>query len=342
VEIKEGDQMKYVISLIFIGIFSLLNAKEGKMMNPFTDVCWECVFPITVSGFNVTPGHKDPVKSRKRICKCSGTPPRIGIPLTFWEPLYLVDVTHHAYKLVGLGGITVGKDTVKNRGTVSVIGDGPAQTSLYHVHWYTFPIFSILKLFTDFICIEPGDLSIPYLSELDPLWYDDNLALINNPEAALFSSTLAQASCIADCAAASLNKPIDELFWCAGCEGSLYPFTGTVAHHVSPMQASYLLVHRVIAKLHRSSLLKGHDKKNFCESEYMPIIKKTLYKTHLVHPIPQTSGKCHALGKSDLLWGIGKSFPVKGEDFVYLVWVKKQCCLDSTKAAATVYAGSVL
>lgn len=331
--------MKEIISLICVFFSFFLAAADGKFINPFTDVCWECAFPITVSGFNVTPGYKDPIKLHKHICQCSGTPPRVGIPLTFWEPLHLVDVTRKAYQLVGIGGVFVGKESVKNRGAVSVVGDGPSQVSVYHVHWYNFPIFSLLKLFTDFICIEKGDFSLPYLSELDPLWYDDNLAMIMNPEAALFSSPLAQASCIADCTAASVNKPLDELFWCAGCEGSLFPFTGTVAHHLGPIQASYLLVQRLIAKLHRSYLLKGYEKKEFCEAQYLPIMKKTLYKTHLVYPVPQTSGQCHALGKSDLLWGTGKSFPIKGEDFVYLIWSKKQCCLDSMKAAAATQLG---
>ena len=217
--------MREILFLILIGFPFSLSASEGKFMNPFTDVCWECVFPITVSGFKVTPGYEEPIKSDQLVCKCAGALLVFGVPLTFWEPLYLVDVTHHAYQLLGLGGVSVGKDTVKNRGTVAVLGDGPAQTSVYHVHWYTFPLFSMLELFTDFICIEGGDLNLPYMSELDPLWYDDNLAMINNPEAVLFSSTLAQVSCIADCMSASLNNPLDELFWCAGCEGvSLSPY----------------------------------------------------------------------------------------------------------------------
>lgn len=332
--------MKNLIYSAMILFSSILTAGEGKFMNPFTDICWECVFPITVSGANVTPGHKESQKSHTRICTCPGTPPRVGVPLTFWEPVHLVDVTRHAYQLIGLGGVSVGKETIKNRGTVAILGDGPSQTSFYHVHWYKFPIFSLLKIFTDFVCVEGGDIEIPYLSELDPLWYDDSLALINNPEAAFFSSQLAQVSCIADCLAANVNKPQDELFWCAGCLGSLYPFTGAVAHHVGPTQASYLLVQRVIAKLHRTFMLKGYEKGQFCEAQYMPIIKKSIYKTHLIYPIPQTKGPCHALGKSDMLWGIGKSFPIKGEDFVYLVWSKKQCCLDAVKPAAA--AGGVI
>lgn len=320
------------IVFTFCGLLgSTLFANEGKFINPITDVCWECLFPITVSGINVTPGHEDLTDYSHLFCACKGLPPKVGVPLTFWEPLYLVDVTRHAYKLLGLGGFSIGKETLKNRGVVSLIGDGPNQQSFYHVHFYTYPIMALLGLFTDFVCSHKGDLEMGYMTELDPTWNDDQLSLILNAEAGHFSSVLAQTACIADCAASTLGKPQDALFWCAGCQGSLYPFTGTVAHHVGAVQASSLLVHRILAKLHRSFMLKGFQKDEFCESSYLPIIKKSLYKTQLVYPLPQTKGQCHPLGKTDVIWGAGKSYPKGGEDFVYLVWVKKQCCLDAIR-----------
>jgi conjugal transfer pilus assembly protein TraU len=312
-----------------------LEAKEGTWLNPFTDVCWECLFPITVSGVNVTPGHQEFTKYHQTVCACAGTPPKLGIPLTFWEPTRLVDVTRHAYKLIGLGGIAVGKETIKNRGSIGVCGEA-TQESFYHLHWYTYPLFSLLSLFTDFVCVEKGDLDMAYMSELDPLWNDDQWAILVNSEAGFFANPIAQLSCVADCAASSFGQPLDELFWCAGCEGSLYPFTGSVAHHVGGVQASSLLVQRVIAKLHRILVLKGYEKNEFCEAHRMPIIKKSLYKTQMIYPIPQTSGACHPLGKSDVLWGSGKSFPFKGEDFVYLIWTKKQCCLDGVKPSVAI------
>ena len=191
----------------------------------------------------------------------------------------------------------------------------------------------MLELFTDFSCLGKGECDLLYLSELDPLWNDDNLAMIFNAEAALFSSPPAHLACIADGTAANVNKPLDELFWCAGCEGSLYPLNGTVAHHVGAVQASALLVHRSLAKMHRMLQQKGYQEDEFCQAKLMPLIKKSLYKTQLVYPIPQTQGPCHALGKSDLIWGSGKSYPKGGEDFVYLIWTKKQCCLDALKPA---------
>ncbi len=316
-----------------------LDAGQGKMINPISDVSWECLFPITVSGVNVTPKYKDQTKHTTRICSCAGVPPKIGIPITFWEPLRLVDVTRHAYTLVGLGGISVGPESVKNRGSVGIVGDGPSQSSFYHVHVYQFPIMYLLGLFEDFACVEKASFEVPYMSELDPSWKNERYATIFNAEAALFGNPLAQTACIADCLACTAGKPTDKLFWCAGCQGSLYPFTGTVAHHVGPVQASSLLVHRVLAKLHRMGLVKGYRKNDYCKAHYLPIIKKSLYKTQLVYPKAQRSGPCHPLGKTDILWGAGKSFPEGGEDFVYLVWSKKQCCLDAVKIATTVATG---
>ncbi len=320
---------------IFLVVLALpLFGKEGTFVNPITDICWECVFPITVSGVNVTPGKHDQTNYSQKICACPGTPPKVGIPITFFEPAMMVDVTRHAYKLMGLGGVSVGKESVKNRGTVGIIADGTTKTSFYHVHLYTYPILAILEVLTDFsTCIEKKEVEVAYMSELDPMWNDDNLSLIVNPEAGFFGTRLAHTACFADCASSSAGNPKDKLFWCAGCEGSLYPFSGTVSHHVGGIQASYLLVNRVLAKMHRSLFLKGFDEGEYCEAKSMPYIKKSLYKTQLIYPVPQTSGACHPLGKSDLLWGSNKSYPYGGEDFVYLIWQKRQCCLDAVKPA---------
>lgn len=320
------------ISIFFLIFLSKVLFANGFFINPITDVCWDCIFPITISGINVTPGYEDlSNNSSKKFCFCSGTPPKAGLPITFWEPARMVEVTRQAYKLIGLGGISLGKDSVKNRGSIGLVTSSESKQSFYHVHWYYFPILAWLKLFTDLPGLEEGELDLVYLSEFDIGWNDDQYSFLINPESSLFSSPVAQLACIADCAASSADKPIDSLFWCAGCQGSLYPFTGTVAHHVGPIQASSLLVHRMIARLHRMRLLKGFADDNFCQAEYMPIIKKSLYKTQMVYPIAQSQGPCHALGKTDLLYGSGKSFPVDGEDFVYLIWIKKHCCLDAIK-----------
>jgi conjugal transfer pilus assembly protein TraU len=288
---------------------------------------------MTISGVNVTPGKGEPNVAKDPFCFCKGLPPKVGVPISFWEPARLVDVTRHAYKLMAFGGIKVGTESVRNRGSVGVVGNGTTQNSFYHVHWYKYPILSLLGFLTDFDCIEKSDLDIGYMSELDPLWGDDQLSVVLNGEASFFSNPIAQTACFADCASSTLNKPIDKLFWCAGCVGSLYPFTGTVPHHEGALPSSYLILSRIIAKLHRQLAIKAHDDGNFCEMTYLPMIKKSIYKTQLVYPVAQSSGSCVSLGASNLKWGHGKSFPYGGEDFVYLLWIRRQCCLDAVKAA---------
>ncbi len=310
---------------------------QGKFINPIKDICWQCLFPITVAGVSLNKGSKDFTKYTKIVCACAGTPPKIGIPMSFWEPSRLVDVTRSAYCLVGMGGISVGTESVTNRGSVGRTDELTTQNSFYHVHWYVYPVIAWLELLTDFLCIEREKMDIAYMTEFDPFWNDSEWGAVLNPEGALFANPVALTSCVADCTASSVDAPLDSLFWCAGCEGSLYPFTGSVSHHVGGLQASSLLVHRMIAKLHRMLVLKGFGSTEFCSDSIMPIISKTLYKHQLVYPTPVES--CNALGGSDMVWGMGKTRPVDGEDFTYLIWRKKQCCLDAVKPAAAYFGG---
>ena len=313
---------------------------EAKVINPITDICWECLFPMTVSGVNVTPNHKDSVQYNSKGCFCAGTPPIVGLPFTFWEPNILIDVTMKPYELIALGGLKIGKSSQKKRGAITH-HDESGRSSFYHVHFYSFPILNWLKILTDFSCIGKGNLTVGYLSEFDLSWNDDQWSSVFHPEAHLFNNALTQSACVADCFASTFFQPRDELFWCAGCEGSLFPYMGYVSNHVGGVQASSLIMQRILSMLHKTGVLKVFKEDEFCEPSLMPLIKKSLYKTQLIHPIPQTKGKCHFLGKSDLLWGSNKSFPYKGEDFVYLIWTKKQCCLDLKKPAAATLKGGL-
>ncbi len=316
-------------------LVSFLNAEEGKFINPVTDVCWKCLFPIHLGGVNVTPNQKDYSEYKLSICACAGTPPKVGIPLAFWEPIALIDVTRTPYKSIALGGMTLSGSTMKGRGAISNVGESNRH-SFYNVHYYKFPIISLLGLIPGFSCVEKGsDIDIAYISELDPYWADDEWTNVINPEAYLFANPLAQVACIPDCTSTSLDYPLDKLFWCAGCSGSLYPLMGHVAHHVGAIQASHLLVQRLLSKMHSLGMMQGAEEGNYCDKKLMPRIKKSLYKTQLTHPIANTQGPCHPLGKSDIIWGAGQSYPYEGEDFVYLIWSKKHCCLDSVKPAAS-------
>lgn len=321
------------LSFFFLNTLFSEQKCEGKFVNPFTDICWGCIFPITIGGLKVSLDGEDTENPRRVICNCP-KPPFIGIPISFWEPARLVDVTRTPYCMVSLGGFKIMGSGIKGRGSVEgghtiAQGHSRMRQSFYQVHWYMYPITYILEILVDFLCLESGQIDLAYITELDPLWNDDETAFILNPEAVLFNNPIAQAACVADCTAATLSFPLDQMFWCSGCQGSMYPFTGTLNYHVGGVQASLLMVSRMIGKLHRELLLEiTSGEAALCNRYRSVMIKKSQYKTQMVFPIPTASSKgCYPLGRTETIWGSSKEFPYQGEDFGYLIWRKRNCCM---------------
>lgn len=329
--IKNSLLIPVVIVIGVLGALSEsnLNAKcVGKFMNPVTDMCWECVFPIRIAGVTIASGgpEPDPVKDPICLCKRPGIPiPVPGLSISFWEPVRMVDVTRTPYCLVNLGGVKVASAGVRGAGNIAQSDDSDSN-SFYQVHWYIYPLIYWLEVLVDFACLESTAFDLGYMTEFDPLWNNDEKNQILNPEAALFGSVVAQAACAGDCAASSANLPLDLLFWCSGCQGSIYPFTGNVGAHVGGVQASSLLATRFMAKLHRQFLLWGYvGKEGLCGKYPMPIIKKSQYRLQMTYPLPNTSG-CPTVGASTALWEMGREYPGDGSDFGYFVWRKRDCC----------------
>ncbi|KJW06043.1 traU family protein [Orientia tsutsugamushi str. UT144] len=46
----------------------------------------------------------------------------------------------------------------------------------------------------------------------------------------------------------------------------------------------------------------------------------------MTYPIPETKS-CKSIGQTEATWQAGREFPVNGEDFGYLIWRKRDCCL---------------
>ena len=108
----------------------------------------------------------------------------------------------------------------------------------------------------------------------------------------------------------------------------MYPFTGHIPAHSSPIQASLMITQRFMAKLHREGLLRGYiGVEGLCDKYPMPIIRKTQYKTQMTYPVASTEDGCHPLGRSDMIWSTDRTVPYVGEDFGYLIWRKRNCCL---------------
>lgn len=279
------------ILVVFMGIFSTSaksNNCSGRFVNPITDICWSCLFPISIGPvrLNIGGGRQDTDNPGMIPCFCPRPPipfPVPGIPVGFWEPARLIDITRVPFCMVGMGGISFGGNSV-GYGIHGSRGESRAQQSFYQVHWYVYPVIYWLELLVDFLCLERQSFDVAYLTEFDPLWNADELSFILNPEAILFGNPIAQAACAADCAAATAGFPLDTLFWCNGCQGSLYPFTGNNAAHNGGVQASLLMTGRMMAKLHRELLLwgtSGTTNAEICDKYPLPVIKKSQYKTQM-------------------------------------------------------------
>ena len=306
----------------------------GKFVNPVTDVCWSCLFPLSLGALHIWPSARPDADGNPAlpVCACGSPIPRIGVAVGFWEPVRLVDVTLKPWCFVNLGGVKIAPGFDIGHGAYggpSSDGGNAQRTAKWNVHWYIYPLLYWMEIVADFLCLEQTSFDIAYVTEIDPLWQDDTLTTLINPEAAVFANPIAQVACAADCVAATVKKSITPLFWCAGCQGSFYPLNGNVSAHMNPIQSSRLVAERMAFKLHRELIAWGTmGAKGLCGKYIMPIMNKQQYRFQMVNPAPMVTGRyaCPPIGASDLKPGSGRTYPVIGEDIGYLVWRKRNCC----------------
>ncbi|ALA26645.1 conjugal transfer pilus assembly protein TraU (plasmid) [Piscirickettsia salmonis] len=304
---------------------------KGHFVNPTTDVCWDCIFPITIGSSPVAAGtYPDTSNPASPICICPVPPPifeRIGVTIGFWEPFALVDVTRDPYCMVNMGTQLHVKDQGLG-GSEMPSTDG--RGAFYYVHWYKYPVVYWLNIITNVGCVQTGDFDLAYMTELDPTWNDDELAFVLNPEASLLSNPITQTACAADALITSTDSmtAIDALFWCLGSQGSVYPLTGNVANQASPIQAATKLAERMDFKMHREGLVwdsVGADSPAVCNQYPSPIMPKSRYRYQLVNTIPDAL-QCHPFGHLVATFETGHVNPADGDNYGFLIFRKRNCC----------------
>jgi len=316
------------ILILFGGVSFAGDMCKGRMMTP-ANICWDCIYPITFGHTTVISGRlPDTPNPTGTLCHC-GTFPHIkfGAKIGFWEPFALVDVTREPYCMVNLGGHTLPlykKWAVRGDESTS----NPSQPmSFYNVHIYNYPLFQWIPVIPDRGCVAHGGFSITYLSELDPTWSDDKLAKLVHPETRAFANVAAQTACLADSVASNTHLPIDSLYYCAGSQGSIYPLTGSVAYHESGLQASVLLTERAGFLIHLYGRWRGtKGNRALCHPYWMPIMQKSGYRYQLAYPSRKS---CEPFGRSTIGWGAKVKKPLSSENYSYVIWRKRNCCLGA-------------
>lgn len=302
----------------------------------FSDVCWACIFPIRVAGVSITPGERPDESSDLSFCMCKDN---LGIPMpgivnSMWEPARLIEVVRKPGCAMSLGGVQLPLGNARQWGTQSTSSNGDMVSSenlsFYSVHYYAFPLLSILELYMPKRCSADGykDFDIISLSEIDPTWNNSELAFFTHPESAAVANPLAQAACTADAGLGlAAQQGLTSLWWCAGTWGSIYPMTGNTIPDDFGRTTS-LLSARTVGQMHRrgmAHLTMGNE--NICRGQIFPTIPKSQYKMAMFTPRPETK-EAHWIGQHPMTWqgGEGRVIPKVGEDAVYMMFRWNDCC----------------
>jgi conjugal transfer pilus assembly protein TraU len=297
-----------------------------------TQVCWSCMFPIYMAGARLGDGEYPDGSNDGPFCVCFNELgiPEMGFSSGMWAPYGLMEVVRMPYCSPALGGIVV-SDSFQTGGYLTVEDDMSDMTS-YQYHYYSFPLMQMLEIFMEESCNAGGyvQFDMLYLSELDPTWMDDELAFHMNPEVAVFSNPAVLASCSVDCTATATSDGFEDHYWCAGCWGNLYPFTGNITAGGSPVRDTSLIATRAMAALHRRGMFhKTYGRDAMCGGSIYPMIPKQQYRMSMLFPVPEADDGscCHPIGRSTFLWGEWRNRPGQ-EDYLYALWRYQDCCMN--------------
>jgi len=303
----------------------------GSFLNPVTDVCWSCMFPIRIGGVSYGNSQENPPgEVTLPACACvSGSQVTIGLSVAFWEHARLIESVKDAYCFPALGSGLTNPEPGLLSGDTSGSQDKDTDFTFQQVHYYIFPVWQLLELFMDFPCAESNSFDLAYMSEVDPMWNDDSLSFLINPEALLFGNPVTQLSCIADSVAATTGFSIDPLFWCFGSWGSAYPLTGSTPES-NQLNANANVAARMIFKLGREGALWDTAINECAAGVLTPIMVKSHYKLQIARPV--RGSQCIPIGRPSLIWGSSKN-PPRGvgqyspDNFLWIMARKRKCCV---------------
>lgn len=315
---------------------------QGRFPNLVTDVCYDCMFPIIIGGVAIDMGinsdNYDSQGGSSPVCSCASNL-AVGIPSSFWEPIYMVDSTNVAGCMPLLGGIQINPPTNSaETGSTVVINSqigGVSKAAFMQINEYINPVMTTLGIISNNPCLDSRGFDTPYVSWADPTWNDDTLAMILTPYAYPFAGIPSIAAEAPDAIAATTGFGLEQLFWTAGAWGSMYPVTGNISVANTPEQISHLLIARIFAKLHAAGVQQttaGKSAQQACGALGVPefLMDKRQYKTNRTFPFPDNL--CTPISRPLALQEVGAAAP-QYKDYGYFIFRKKDCC--STIAGLT-------
>lgn len=325
-----------LVMLVCVLLFCSANVMavcKDNMLDPFTDIDWQGVFPISMGGVELigTDIDTSPNDMSSPVCSCSsGNNFTVGFSASFWEPARIIETVKDPYCFPSVGAQLESNNTGYGTGNVQEKGvDNMQDVSFQNAHWIIFPVWALLSLFTDMPCIEKSPFDIGYLTEVDPTWSNSLLASSTiNPDAYLFANPVAQLADIPDSIAALANYPLDPLFWVMGSQGSAYPLTGSIASG-NYTEANFGMAERMIFKLGREGILQDPGI-NSCGAEITPIWVKTNYRLQIARPVRGSAPQ--PIARTGLIWASTKNPPGgtgdnSSDNFLWIMFRRVLCCI---------------
>ena len=77
---------KLALAIALMGVCATAQTAtcKGKFANPITDICWSCMFPLTIGGATLASmDQEDTANPNGMGCYC-GNPPKAGMKVSFW------------------------------------------------------------------------------------------------------------------------------------------------------------------------------------------------------------------------------------------------------------------
>ena len=321
------------VLMTLISSFSISLAATPPCINPISTVDW--------SFFADTIEFKG-----NCVCSTSGAI-KVGVKLQLAEPIAFIETPNKAWDFICFGSTRDKFSVQKKDGTN--LGKKGAKTN---AHYIKYPVFGVLNITFDNLCTMHDlefDIIPTGLSEINPLLWDDELAMIAQPWILLFANPIAQVLCLADCVSSSVVFPsnVDTfetvrngLFYCAGCWGAIQPNTTTTRGKDSVVESALTAV-KLIDLLHESLQLKVYKEvsglgwaSNFssgfpipsdvaCQPKFFPVIVKSQYWLNLSYPV---AWDAIPIGDFPPKWSWFKKYPSKEEN-IWTIWRIRNCCL---------------
>lgn len=302
----------------------------------FDSLCWRCMFPVYIAGKgfgkkynpeNYALNLRDEVDKRP-ICVCPKGPIYVpGIPMAWWEVSHIMDSvkTSMCFPSLGLQISQPFSGYLEGGHKDDGMAYETNPSMMYQSHMVVFIPRLLLALFEDLLCLRSSmAIDLLYISEVDPMWQDPELAALIAPEVYLYANPVAISACVADAVTSNVpGLPIPALHWCAGSFGTIHNLCGE-ADNANQIDGAARIVTRMMYKMGREGIM-WENATTRCSPMPMPILRKEYFQYQLAKPM--RGPMCFPIGRSEAIWGSLMNPPKKGSDnFAFVIWKKFRCC----------------